>query len=126
MLVGQQNGELEAWVLPVKLLSHLTIEARVEGYPVPIALNDMAREIEVRPDRTTITYSHIALVVRQIMFAPDDAPKGTGAVVMFSVDALHPVDLTFRFTGELRDMWPQLSSGATSVEWVTTKAGDGY
>lgn len=126
VIVGQQRGEFEAWVLPVKLLSHLTIEARVEGYPVPIALNDMAREIEVRPDRTTITYSHIALVVRQIMFAPDDAPDGTGAVVMFSVDALHPVDLTFRFTGELREMWPQLSSGMTSAEWVTRNPGEGY
>ena len=126
VLVGQQRGELEAWVLPVKLLSHLTIEARVDDYPVPIELNDMAREIEVRPDRTTITYSHIALVVRQIMFAPDDAPEGTGALVMFTVDALRPVDLIFRFTGELRAMWPQLSSGVTSTEWVTNKGGDGY
>lgn len=126
VLVGQQNGELEAWILPAKLLSHLTVEARVEGYPVPIELNKMAREIEIRPDRTTITYSHIALVVRQIMFAPDDAPEGTGAVVMFSVDALHPVDLTFRFTAELREMWPELSSGATSVEWVASNSGEGY
>ena len=127
VLVGQQRGEIEAWVLPVKLLSHLTVEARVEGYAVPIALNDMARAIEVRPDRTTITYSHIGLVVRQIMFAPDDAPAGTGAVVMFQVDALHPVDLTFRFTAELRSMWPELSSGASSSEWVKRGTeGEGF
>ena len=126
VLVGQQSGELEAWVLPVKLLSHMTIEARVEGYSVPLKLNEMAREIEVRPDRTTITYSHIALVVRQIMFSPDKAPEGTGPVVLFSIDALHPTELTFRFQGDLRAMWPQLSSGNPSPEWVKTSDGSGY
>ncbi len=118
VLVGQQQGEFEAWILPVKLLSHMTIEANVEGYPVPIELNAMAREIEVRPDRTTITYAHIALTVRQTMFAADGMDAGTGAVVLFTVDALHPVELTFRFTAELRKMWPALSSGQPAAEWV--------
>ncbi len=118
VIVGQQQGTLEAWVLPVKLLSHLSIEANVEGYPVPLDLNQMAREIEVQPDHTTITYSHIALTVRQIMFAPDDMPDGTGAVVLFQVDALHPVELTLRFTAEMRKMWPALSTGLPAAEWV--------
>ena len=118
VLVGQQQGVFEAWVLPVKLLSHLTIGATVEGYPVPIDLNAMARELEVRTDRTTITYSHIALNVRQTMFAPNDAPDGTGAVVVFQIDSQRPVDLTFRFTAELRKMWPALSTGQPNAEWV--------
>ncbi len=78
----------------------------------------MAREIEVRPDRTTITYSHIALTVRQVMFAPDNSPNGTGAVVLFQIDAVRPVTLTIRFTPELREMWPKASSGTPSAEWV--------
>jgi hypothetical protein len=86
----------------------------------------MARKIEVRPERTTITYSHIAVVVRQIMFSPDNAPEGTGPIVMFAVDALHPTDLIFRFKGELRAMWPQLSSGYANPEWVSTPDGSGY
>src|SRR5580700_7349099 len=32
VVLGQQNGAFEAWVLPVKLLSHLTIEADIDGY----------------------------------------------------------------------------------------------
>ena len=112
VVVGQQQGVFEAWVLPVKLLSHMTIEANVEGYPVPIDLNATAREIEVRPDRTTISYSHIALTVRQTMFAPEGAPEGTGAVAFFQVDSVQPVELTFRFTAEMRKMWPELSSGS--------------
>ncbi len=118
VLVGQQQGLFEAWILPVKLLSHLTLQAEVEGYSVPLDLNAMAREIEVRPDRTTITYSHIAVTVRQIMFAPDRTAPNTGAVVLFQVDSVKPVDLTLRFTGEMREMWPKLSSGVPSAEWV--------
>jgi glycogen debranching enzyme len=126
VIVGQQQGECEAWVLPVKLLSHLSIEANVAGYPVPLELNTMAREIEVRPDRTTITYSHIAVTVRQIMFAPDEAPDGTGAVVLFAIDSVRPVDLVIRFTPELRKMWPALSSSPPSSEWVRQGASGWY
>jgi hypothetical protein len=76
LLVGQQDGAFESWVLPVKLLSHFTIEANVEGYGVPIDVNQQSSAIEVRPDRTVITYSHPAFTVRQIMFSP---AQGAGA-----------------------------------------------
>src|SRR5215469_18498555 len=59
VLVGQQDGTLEAWLLPMKLLSHLTIQADIEAYTVPIDVNQQAAQVEVRPDRTVITYSHI-------------------------------------------------------------------
>ena len=73
VVLGQQDGTFEAWALPVKLLSHMAITAQVEGYNVPIDVNQQAASIEVRPDRTIITYSHIAFTVRQIMFASNDA-----------------------------------------------------
>ncbi len=76
VVLGQQNGVFEAWVLPVKLLSHLTIEADIEGYTVPIDVNQQAAEVEVRPDRTVITYSHIGFTVRQIMFSPNERTGG--------------------------------------------------
>src|SRR5271170_4938520 len=123
---GQQEGIFEAWVLPVKLLSHFAIRADVEGYSVPIDLNSDAAEIEVFPDHTVITYSHIAFTVRQIMFAPDDAEDGTGAVVLFQIDSTRPMDLTFSFTPEMRPMWPQRSQGLPSAEWVKQESGGFY
>ena len=118
VVLGQQNGVFEAWVLPVKLLSHLTIEADIEGYTVPIDVNQQAAEIEVRPDRTIITYSHIGFTVRQIMFSPNDAQAGTGPVVLYEFDCLHPTEFIFRFTPELRWMWPERNEGVPGVEWV--------
>ncbi|MGA8042959.1 MAG: hypothetical protein WCA37_09165 [Terracidiphilus sp.] len=117
VLLGQQDGTFEAWVLPVKLLSNLRIEANVQGYPVPIDVNAQAAQIEVRPDRTILTYTHIAFTVRQIMFSPNSAPSGTGPVVLFEFDCLHPTEFTLRFTPELRWMWPERNAGVPAVEW---------
>ena len=126
VVLGQQDGTFEAWVLPVKLLSHLTIEANVEGYPVPIDVNQQSAEAEVRPDRTVITYAHVAFTVRQIMFSPNDAATGTGPMVLFEFDCLHPTDFVFRFTPELRWMWPERNEGVPGAEWVPRKpASDG-
>jgi glycogen debranching enzyme len=123
VVLGQQNGTFEAWVLPVKLLSHLTIEADIEGYTVPIDVNQQASEIEVRPDRTVITYSHIGFTVRQIMFSPAQpvpgAPASTGPIVLFQFDCVHPTEFVLRFTPELRWMWPERNEGVPGVEWVS-------
>ncbi|WP_263355837.1 amylo-alpha-1,6-glucosidase [Acidicapsa ligni] len=124
VLLGQQNGSFESWIMPVKLLSGFTIEAQIEGYPVPIAVNPQAAQIEVRPDHTTITYTHTGFTIRQIMFSPNtpDPEQGkhpsTGPVVLFQIDAIHPVDFTFRFNPELRWMWPRRSDGTPSPDWV--------
>lgn len=125
VVLGQQQGTFEAWVLPVKLLSHFRITAWLKDYPVPIDLNQDAAEISVFPDHTVITYSHIAFTVRQIMFAPNDAPTGTGPVVLFQIDSTRPMDLTFSFTPEMRPMWPKPSQGNPSAEWVK-EGSSGY
>jgi glycogen debranching enzyme len=150
VLVGTQDGQFESWILPIKLISHLTIEANLEGYSVPIPVNPQSANIEVRPDHTTITYSHPGFTIRQIMFSPDScqsftegaggfnplkqsgeetralAPGAcvpstgphTGPMVLFQIDAIHPLDLTFRFTPEMRWMWPKRNEGIPSPEWV--------
>ncbi len=84
VLVGQQDGVFESWVLPVKLLSHFTIEADVEGYGVPIDVNQQAAHIEVRPDRTILTYAHATFTVRQIMFSPDSNPSPDAPSLSFA------------------------------------------
>ncbi|HEU5352649.1 MAG TPA: hypothetical protein VFU55_13740 [Terracidiphilus sp.] len=119
ILVGRQDGSLEAWALPVKILSHLTITAEIQGYTVPINVNRQAAQIEVRPGRTILTYAHIGFTVRQIMFSPSNAPPGTGPIVLFEFDCLHPTEFTLSFTPEMRWMWPERNDGTPSLEWVS-------
>jgi glycogen debranching enzyme len=118
VIVGQQQGEFESWILPVKLMSHLQIEAQVDNYAVPLDITSMARQIEVRPDRTTITFSHIAMTLKMTIFAPDKAPEGTGAVVLLQLDSVSPLNLQLSFTPEMRPMWPERGFGSVSPEWM--------
>ena len=118
VLVGEQQGTFEAWVLPVKLFNDFRITAHLKDYDVPIDLNRDAAEIEVHPDRTVITYAHIGFRVRQIMFAPDGVAQGTGAVVLFQINSTKPLDLTFSFTPDVEPMWPDRGQGVPSPEWV--------
>jgi glycogen debranching enzyme len=60
------------------------------------------------------------------MFAPDDAEDGTGAVVLFQIDSIRPMDLTFSFTPEMRPMWPQRSQGLPSAEWIKQQSSGFY
>ena len=130
MLVGREAGSFEAWILPVKLLSHMAITAQVEGYPVPIDVNEQAASIRVHPDHTVITYAHIGFTLRQIMLSPSEAldagaatEPATGPVVLFQVDAQQPVDFTFRFHPEMQWMWPKRNGGVPSPEWVARGTG---
>ena len=121
--VGQQNGQFEAWLFPVKVLSHMHIQATVEGYDVPIDVNAHAAEIDVEPDHTTITYSHIAFTLRETFFAtqcgPQDAGKSSaGAMAVFTLDSIHPTTLTFSFTPEVKPMWPAPQFGEVNAEWM--------
>jgi hypothetical protein len=121
--VGQQDGSFEAWIFPIKLLSHFHIDAEIENYNVPIDVNEQAAEIEVAPDHTTITYSHAAFTVREILFATQCGPNGGGVMALFQIDSVRPMKLTFSFTPEVKRMWPAANYNAPSPEWV--KLGNG-
>lgn len=126
VLLGDQQGTFEAWVLPVKLFSDFRITAHLADYDVPIDLNRDAAEIEVYPDRTVITYAHIGFRVRQIMFAPNGVEDGTGAVVLFQINSTKPLDLTFNMKPEVRPMWPDPTEGTPSPDWVKLGASGYY
>ena len=121
-IFGEQNGTFEAWLYPVKILSHFTIAAELADYPVPIDVTAQAAAIEVTPAMTTITYSHAAFTVKQRMFAARDDPDAA-VIVLFEIASIRPLKLTFRFRPEMLRMWPASNFGAPNAEWV---ARDGY
>ncbi|HVW86664.1 MAG TPA: hypothetical protein VHB50_18390, partial [Bryobacteraceae bacterium] len=85
-ILGQQSGEFEAWLFPVKILSRFRISAEIENYPVPIDVTEQAAAIEVSPAMTTITYSHAAFTVKQRMFAPRGSEPGL--VALFEIQSV--------------------------------------
>ena len=123
-LIGRQDGSFEAWIFPVKLLSEMRIEARVDNYDVPINVNGLAAEIQVGFDHTTITYAHISFTVKETFFATRCAQQdGTGVMAIFQIDAVRPVTLAFSIKPEVQRMWPAATSGEVNPEWVSAGAG---
>src|ERR1700760_1679343 len=110
-LLGQQDGTLEAWIFPWKILSHLRMSAQMKDYPVPIDINQQAAWIDVQPGHTTITFAHANFTIRETLFAPQHAPEGGGALGFFEIQAVRPLTLTLSFTPEMVRMWPAESEG---------------
>ena len=118
-LFGRQSGKFEAWLWPVKLLSNFSISAELAGYPVPIDVNALSAEIRVTPGETAITYSHAAFTMKQRMFATRaGAVSSPAASVIFEIDSVRPIDLTFSFTPEMLRMWPAPNYGRPNGEWI--------
>ena len=125
-LLGQQDGRFEAWVFPWKIFSDMRISARMQDYPIPIDVNSHAAEIEVHPDHTTIVYSHANFTIRQTMLAPKNGPGDQGVLVLYQIEAIRPMTLTFSFDPIMQRMWPALSDDHPSPEWVPTAGGSGF
>jgi glycogen debranching enzyme len=121
-ILGEQGGGFEAWQYPLKILSHFRITGELADYPVPLDISSQAATIEVTPAVTTITYSHAAFTVRQRMFATR-GDSAAAVVVLFEIDAVRPMRLTFEFKPEMQRMWPAPNFGAPNAEWV---ANGGY
>lgn len=125
-LLGQQDGRFEAWVFPWKVFSDLRISARMHDYPVPIDVNAHAAEIEVHPEETTIVYAHANFTIRQIMMAAKTGPADAGVLVLYQIEAIRPMTLTFSFDPMMEHMWPAPSDDHTSPEWVPYGNGSGF
>ena len=100
---GYENGGLEAWVYPLKIIEDLQLSFAIDGYPLEIPGASIAATIQVRPEATTIRYSHAAFTVTETLFAPIDRPA---LVVQLDVDSVLPMKIVGTFRPRLRLMWP--------------------
>ncbi len=100
---GYEDRPFEVWVYPLKVLDDFSLAFALEGYPLEIAGRDIISRIEVRPEATTLTYSHAAFTVRETIFAPLDEP---GVIVLLDVRTTLPIRVTASFRPRLRLMWP--------------------
>ncbi len=115
--LGVETGEAELWVHPLKLASGFSLAFRVPEYADPIRGADVARTVEVRPEATTITYSHATFTVREHVLAPLDEP---GLLVLLEVDTYRPLEIVASFRAVLQYAWP----GGLGGQYVFWSADD--
>ena len=102
-LFGYEGHPREVWVYPLKLVDDFELAFRLKDYPVEIQGRDVLARIEVRPEATTLVYTHAAFTVRETLVAPIDEP---GLVALLDVDSVLPMTVLGSFRPRLRLMWP--------------------
>jgi glycogen debranching enzyme len=117
--LGTETGEAEVWVHPLKLASDLQLSFLIPDYADPVRGADVARTVEVRPEITTITYSHATFTVRQHILAPLHEP---GLLVLLDVDTYRPLDVVVSFQTVLQYAWPGALGGQYGSWDDTAKA----
>src|SRR5215472_285888 len=110
-LLGNETGRLEAWVYPLKLFRNFTL--RFHGQDQVLSAEEMARELIVRPESTTIVYSSAAWAVRETLLVPPDEP---GAIIRLDIDTFKPLQVELQFVRDFQLMWPA-AIGGSFMEW---------
>ncbi|HXE91674.1 MAG TPA: hypothetical protein VNK82_12015 [Terriglobales bacterium] len=110
-ILGYENGRVEAWVYPLKLLRNF--ELAFHAGQRKIAAAALARTLITRPEATTVLYASDSFSVKETFFVPLDEP---GAVILLEIETLEPLEVEAGFERDFQLMWPA-ALGATYANW---------
>ncbi|HYA48671.1 MAG TPA: GH116 family glycosyl hydrolase, partial [Burkholderiales bacterium] len=102
-LLGLENGSVEAWAYPLKIVRGLEFSFLLGSSTQPIAGRDIVRSVTVDPAVTTIAFVYQSFSVRAHYITAADDP---GAVILLEVDATEPLTIVCSFMPVLQPMWP--------------------
>ncbi len=103
MIAGTENGVFEAWVFPYQICHGFQLAYQNNEATIPIPLTGLAQNIDVRPEATTITFSHPLFTIRETIFAPVDLPA---SVAVLEIDSYQDLTLIASFFPDMEPMWP--------------------
>ena len=106
--LGEETGTAELWIHPFKLADRFALSFKIPDYVEPIPGADVARTVEVRPEMTTITYSHATFTVKEHILAPLDEP---GLLILLDVRTIHPLEIIASFRMVFQYAWPGAFGG---------------
>ncbi len=110
-LFGNESGEMEAWVYPLKIFRKFHLTFHVNGDALPA--QSLVRTLVVHPESATLVYAGNNFSVRETLFVPVHEP---GAVMIFEVETEQPLEIEAAFTGDFQLEWPA-SMGGTFLGW---------
>jgi glycogen debranching enzyme len=113
-LFGNEQGTLEAWVYPLKILRDFHLRFHVGGAIIPA--ETLARTLIVHPESSTIVYTSDIFSVRETLFVP---VHEQGAVIAFAVDTNEPLEIEAVFSRDFQLEWPA-NIGGVAEEWDST------
>ena len=110
-LFGNESGNLEAWVYPLKIFRNFHLHFLTEGRSLPG--ESLVRTISVRPQSSVIIYAGDTFSVKETLFVP---VRESGAVIKFEVETAHPLEIEAVFDRDFQLEWPA-ALGGTYLNW---------
>src|SRR6266571_508299 len=77
-LFGNESGNLESWVYPLKIFRNFHVHFLVDGRSLPA--ESLVRTVSVRPEVSTILYAGDTFSIKETLFVPVKEP---GVVIIF-------------------------------------------
>src|SRR6266403_1120853 len=105
-LFGNESGEMEAWVYPLKIFRGFHLTFHVDGRAVPA--ESLARTLIVHPESATLVYAGDNFSVRETFFVPVHEPA---AVILLDVETEQPLEIEAGFVGDFQLEWPAAVGG---------------
>src|SRR5438094_83983 len=100
-LFGNEAGQFEAWVYPLKIFRDFTLRFHYEGHVIPA--ESLARTVTVRPESSSILYASDSFSVMETFFV---APEQSGALIRIETDSRKPLEVEAVFQRDFQLMWP--------------------
>ena len=110
-LLGNESGEMEAWVYPLKIFRSFHLTFHVDGRAVPA--ESLARTLIVHPESATLVYAGDNFSVRETFFVP---VHERGAVILLDVETEQPLEIEAAFVADFQLEWPAALAG-TFLNW---------
>jgi glycogen debranching enzyme len=110
-LFGNEAGEMEAWVYPLKLFREFHLNFLTQGRVLPAEA--LARTLTVRPESATLLFAGDTFTVRETLFVP---VREQGAVLVLNVETEQPLEIEAVFHRDFQLEWPA-ALGATYLDW---------
>lgn len=108
ILMGCEGRDMEVWIYPFKVAHNIRLSFDRKDFPEPLASETLARWIVVRPESTSIVFSHEEFRVTMTSFVPLDE---AAAVILLDVDSHKPLTVSLSFVPDLEPMWPASLGG---------------
>jgi glycogen debranching enzyme len=110
-LFGNEAGNLEGWVYPLKLFRNFHLNFLTEGRSLPA--ETLVRTVSARPESSTIIYAGDTFSVKETLLVP---VHDSGAVIIFEIETEHPLEIEALFERDFQLEWPA-GLGGTYVNW---------
>lgn len=110
-LFGNEAGQFEAWVYPLKIFRDFHLTFHVGDHALPA--ETLARTLTVRPESASILYVGDSFRVRETLCVPVNEP---GAVILLDIETEQPLEVEAAFTADFQLEWPA-ALGGTFADW---------